>query len=398
MSNYIRFEPDSCNLDQLTQLLKDTQDKTVIVCFEPDDDYVQTMNHGKLTWFKKISEKYMETAVFVKIDNQNWKWDATELLEEKTAMGMSLQFRAYYNGQLFKTVIGDKEDEVKKIAELGKEEIEDIIKNKKALEKIFPLVYDFEGLEKVKNMKCITAVTFVCEGVDEKVDQFYKEIDDWIKSQVRFLFKVDLNGMYPCKKLGYNFNIHPGLGCPYVVFYSAKGEMFQTLEGEEATLQNVKDLFKMTEEQCAQSVKTRKERETECKNFCLQLDDQESYDKFLDDEENLIVIDYSYWPEKYVNPCCRYAPTFLELGFECSSEGDNKIKFGQVNCAINGHAAQHAGMDAIPFYKFWMNGKEVGRYDGKMMEKDGMDKDVMNFKLCELIEENIKKFNLQYNY
>jgi len=365
------------DLDQMTKLLEDTKDKILIVDF-----WASWCGPcvAIAPWFKEMSEKYINTAVFAKVDV-----DENSETSEKYEISCMPTFKAFYNGELFETVEGADKNSLEKLFGLDKDGIDKMIKEKaeakakkEALEKIFPLINDSDKLEEVKNEKCLTAITFVYEGYKEEADQFNKEIDNWVEETNKpddlslKIYKVNLDG--PGGQLGNTCNVR---ALPYVLFHSADGEMVQALQKEDATLEKVKNAFNMTSEEIQTTIKTRKEKEAAAEKACPQLDDQESYDKLLAEEDTLIVVDYY---ATWCGPCIGFAPTYKELALEYSSKNseDKKVKFCKIDCDKNSHAKKHAEVKCYPTFKLWKNKKEVGKLEGASKDK-----------LVELIEKNL---------
>lgn len=362
------------DLEQMNKLLESTKDKILIVDFWASwcGPCVKIA-----PWFKEMSEKYKETAVFAKVDV-----DENSETSEKYEISCMPTFKAFYDGEIFETVEGADKQSLEKLFGLDKEGIDKMIKEKaeakakkEALEKIFPLISDSAKLEEVKKEKCLTAITFVYEGYDEEADQFNEKIDSYVEETNKpddmslKMYKVDLNG--PGGRLGNICNVR---ALPYVLFH-CDGEMVQVLQKENATLEKVKEAFAFTSEQIQETIKNRKEKEAAAEKACPQLDDQESYDKLLAEKDTLIVVDYY---ATWCGPCIGFAPTYKELALEYSSKDDKKVKFCKIDCDKNSHAKEHAEVKCYPTFKLWKNKEEVGKLEGASKDK-----------LVELIEKNL---------
>merc|ERR1711879_1110976 len=133
-------------------------------------------------------------------------------------------------------------------------------------------------LEEIKKEKCLTAITFVYEGYSESADAFNKEIDSWVegenKEELKLkMYKVNLDG--PGGRLGNTCGVR---ALPYVLFHY-DGEMVQSLQKDDATLENVKKAFlpeNSSEEAVKKIISERKEQEAAAEKACPQLDDKES--------------------------------------------------------------------------------------------------------------------------
>ena len=84
----------------------------------------------------------------------------------------------------------------------------------------------------------------------------------------------------------------------------------------------------------------------------------ESYQLIIKEEKVVLVDFYAPW----CGPCKRMQPMLEEI----SRQFEGKAKIVRINIDENKKLSKRLGIDEIPFFKLYRNGKEIGNYIGEL--------------------------------